>query len=109
MDRNQVIARIEDWERRLDAFYERIDQWYEKLPPHSNQQLFKGSILQRDESPLKDFGIQPRMLPTRAIVYGENRVSFVPSVLWIVGANGRMNVTTNLHRFVLVDMGGAND
>lgn len=107
MNREQVIARIDDWEERLNSLYGQIESWYRDLPASERNQILKGSVLQRDESPMKQFDIQPRMLPTLSVLCGKNRVSFVPSVLWIVGANGRVNATTNKQQFVLVDMGGA--
>lgn len=108
MDREQVIARIEDWERRLDALYAQIDDWYRELPPNSIMQSFSGSVLQLGEQLMKQYDVPPRMLSTRAIVYGKNRVSFSPSVLWTIGANGRVNVSTDARRFILVDVGGVD-
>lgn len=108
MDKDQVIARIEDWERRMEAFYALVDEWYRQLPSNPVQQLYPGTMLQLDEPLMRQFDVPPRMLPTRAVIYGKNRITFFPSALWIIGANGRINVTTNTQRFVLVDMGGAN-
>ena len=108
MNKDQVIAQIEDWERRLNDLFAQIDRWYQELPPSENDNLLKGSVLQHDEAPMRQFDIPPRMLPTRAIIHGGNRVSFVPSVLWIHGANGRVNATTDKMQFMIVDMGGAN-
>lgn len=36
-------------------------------------------------------------------------MSFVPGPLWILGANGRVNVSTNRRQFVLVDLGGKDN
>ena len=110
MDSNQIIARIDDWEGRLKALYALIDEWFLDLPtPDSVKQLLPGTVLQLDEELMREFDVPPRMLPTRPVIYGKNRISFLPSALWIIGGNGRVNVTTNTQRFILVDRGGKNN
>ncbi|MCX7014090.1 MAG: hypothetical protein NTW86_16310 [Candidatus Sumerlaeota bacterium] len=108
MDRNYVIARIDEWENRLDGLYFLIDGWFQELPD-PNKQIFVGSVLQRDEPLMKQYDVPPRMLPTRAILCGKKRISFTPSTLWVIGADGRVNVATNEHQFALVDMRNAQD
>lgn len=109
MNKEYIQARIDDWEQRLNRLYSEIEAWYDQLPDVSPKQFLRGSVLQRDEEPMVEFDITPRMFPTCSIIYGKNRLSFVPNSLWIIGANGRVNVTTNSQGFALVDMGGAND
>lgn len=106
MTRELVVQRVGDWIARLNALYGQIEVWYELLPPARNRQLLRGSILQRDEALMQQFEITPQMIETRSIIYDRNRVSFVPSALWIVGANGRVNVTTADRQYPLVDFGG---
>ncbi|MCA9435843.1 MAG: hypothetical protein KC978_08675 [Candidatus Omnitrophica bacterium] len=104
MNKDQVVAQIEDWEKRLVELYNRIESWYNELPPNETKEFLSGSVLQRDEGPMRRVDVPPRMLPTRSVLYGKNRVSFVPSALWIVGANGRVNATTNRRQFSLIDV-----
>ncbi len=106
MGREQVIAQIDDWENRLKRLYAQIEKWFLELPPVQGQEILKGNVLQHDEPLMREFEVLPRMLPTRAVLYGRNRVSFVPSALWIANANGRVNITTNSGQYVLVDRGG---
>jgi hypothetical protein len=47
--------------------------------------------------------VDPIPLPTLEIIRGKKRVAFVPSALWIIGADGRINVTANASQFILVD------
>lgn len=109
MDKSYVVERIDDWEHRLNALYAQIEAWFNTLPPDPVREILAGSVLQRDEPLMRQFEVPPRLLPTRAILYGKNRLSFVPSALWVIGANGRVNITTNTQQFALVDLGGAMD
>jgi hypothetical protein len=107
MDKEHLISKIDDWEQRLRDLYSQIEEWYRQLPPNNVQDIFRGSMLQVDEPLMRQFEVPPRMLPTCALIYGRNRVSFVPSALWIVKGNGMVIVTTSTHRFFLIDMGKA--
>ncbi|MCX7046056.1 MAG: hypothetical protein NTX50_11300 [Candidatus Sumerlaeota bacterium] len=109
MDKNYVIARIDDWERRLSALHAQIEEWYQLLPPDPVQEIYSGSKLQLDEPLMRQYEVPPRMLPTRAIIYGRSRVSFAPGPLWIREANGQVFVTTSTHQFIVVDRGGDAD
>jgi len=52
------------------------------------------------------FGIEPETVPAMAVRFGRNRVSFVPIGLWLIGSNGRVNITTDKNRYILLDLGG---
>lgn len=106
MTKEQVISRIDDWVHRLEGLYDLVETWFKALPEAPNKEPLEGSVLQRDEPLMRQFDVPPRMIPTRAFLYGKNRVSFVPSALWVIGANGRVNVTVGGQQYILVDMGG---
>jgi hypothetical protein len=103
VDRQQVIVRIEDWISRIEGLYREIREFYERLPEVHSKQILEGSVLQASEEMMEQFDVPPRMIPTLAVLYGKNRVSFVPHGLWIIGSNGRVNITTNRHQYILVD------
>jgi len=106
LDREQVIARVDDWEQRLKGLVELLRAWCNNLPQDEQPSFLEGSLLQVSEEMLEEYDVPLRMLPHCAILYGRNRVSFVPGPLWILGANGRVNASTNKKQFVLVDTGG---
>jgi len=106
MHREQVIERVDDWEKRLNQLIDQLHEWHERLPDAEHKEFLRGEFLQVDEGILQEFGIPPRMLPHCAILHGRNRLSIVAGPLWIIGANGRVHATTNKRQFVLVDLGG---
>jgi hypothetical protein len=99
LDKKRVEARIEDWEKRLNDLCGMVEGFANTC----GKPCLKGQILQRLEQPMMEFEVPPRLLPTIAVLNGMKRVSFVPSTLWILGADGRVNVSTNLHQYILVD------
>ena len=108
VDRERIEWRVRDWIERLNKLYESVKLLLQDRQDRDELKVLKGSTLQRPESLMTQFEVPPEMLPTLAVLKGTNRVSFVPSALWIIGANGRVNVTTNLHQFILVDLGGVD-
>jgi len=112
IDRERVEKRIEDWVLRIKKLYAEIETYYENLPTLSDsptREILRGSILQTVEEPMERCDVLPRMIPTLSILYGKIRVSFVPRGLWILGINGRINITTNTQMYILVDASAYGD
>lgn len=101
-----IITRLKDWKNRLDKLFADVEQWCNDLPEDQHKEILRGSMLQGEEELMEKFDVQPGMVPTIAVLYGRNRVSFVPAALWVIAANGRVNVTTNEDQYILVDLGG---
>jgi hypothetical protein len=97
-----VENRIKDWETRLTELFNTIETWTQGI---QDIQIEHGTVVQRAEMLMRDHNISPRLLPTMWIIIGLHRISFVPSALWVVGANGRVNINTNTRQYALVDMG----
>ena len=103
---SDVRARVTDWIRRLEGLYDQLDEWVRGLPDTTVE---RGELTQLIEHLMEEFNVRPRKVPTYTIFRSKRRrVSFVPSVIWIVGANGRVNITTNTEQYTLVDLGGKN-
>lgn len=101
--KGEVEARVRDWIRRLEELYGRLDKW---LPRDSEAQVRKEHLAQVVEPPMSQFKVAPHRIPTYTVLIGKRRISFVPSALWVVGANGRVNVSTNVRQHMLIDIGG---
>jgi hypothetical protein len=98
----QVANRIDDWVSRLSCLYDSLDEWMESI---SHDRVERGTLRQTVEPFMRQFNIPPRDLPTYTIFQGKKRIEFVPSALWVAGANGRVNVTTSVKQHILVDRG----
>lgn len=102
MNKKDVQDRIRDWIDRLNQLYQRVDDWREHLPDETQAET--ASIVQNTEGLMKEFRVKPRRIPSYAIRMGKEHVSFEPSALWVVGADGRVNITTKKHQYMLVDL-----
>jgi hypothetical protein len=104
MSPEYVSERLDDWVSRLNGLYDQLDLWMAQIP---YDRIQRDALRQAVEPFMRRFHIQPRKVPTYTIFVGNRRVSFVPSVLWVAGANGRVNATTNVKQHILVDRGDA--
>ena len=100
--KSDVVQRLEDWQDRLKKLFDQIDQWRVQTLP--NVESSRDRTFQIEEELMRKFGIKPGTVPTYTITQGSKRLSFVPSGLWIIGANGRVNVVGGKKEFMLVDM-----
>lgn len=98
--REDIIARIHDWNIRLTDLYNRIERWADEM---DGAEVLRTEVPQAREELMQRFGVEPGKLPARAVIQGKRRVSFVPLALWVIGSNGRVNITTNSHSYILLD------
>lgn len=101
--KSHVEARLRDWIRRLNELYAQLDKW---LPAELATGVQKEHLSQVIEPLMSQFKVAPHQMPTYTVLVGKGRLAFVPSALWVVGANGRVNVSTNTRQHMLVDLGG---
>jgi hypothetical protein len=93
-----IEGRLEDWRNRLSRLFTEIAGW---IPPP--WQPHNGKITQRNEELMQRYNIAPRDIETLTLLNGKHRVAFVPSALWIIGADGRVNVTVDASQYILID------
>jgi len=93
-----VEQRLQDWTDRLQRLFAEVAEW---VPP--SWQILHGDVIQRHEELMRRYGISPREVPTFTILKNGHRIAFVPSALWIIGADGRVNVTVDATQYILAD------
>ena len=100
VDATHVRLRIEDWEKRLNGLYNTISQWLPK-----GWTACQGTPVRMREGLMRKFGIEARQLPTLQCVNGKGAViTLEPRALWIIGANGRVDLTFGAQRYLIVDL-----
>ena len=97
--KTRVEKRLTDWRRRLEELYSMIDRWLRDTPGTEGQRIM---VPQIQEPLMRQFGVSSKKLPAYVIKKGARSIRFVPSALWIVGANGRVNISTDRHECILV-------
>ena len=106
MTKRRVEQKVRDWRRRLIELYAEIEGWSRHMRGRASVE--RGVVRQRHEQMMRDFGVAPRDLPTLIVHTDDRRIEFAPSCLWILGANGRVDVSVGDTPHTLVDMGGSD-
>ncbi len=89
IDRAHLERRIEDWRYRIQRLYTQITAWL----PAGWSAMQDGDVVLRDELMLR-FGVPEQFLPVlRLDCGGATRARLEPRALWIIGANGRVDLT----------------
>jgi len=96
-----VEKRIEEWIIRLEDLYQQVESWLQECPDWTG---ITGHIEQLEEELMRQRGVSPRDVPTLVITNGSRDVKLLPSALWIVGANGKVDVLTPAKQYVLFDL-----
>lgn len=99
IDRVHVERRVRDWEVRVSGLYTQIASW---LPPDWTSELEGVAVLR--EPLMEKFGVAERHLPQLALSQGgRKRAMLEPRYLWIIGSNGRLDLTGSIGHFVIND------
>ena len=99
-DRERVLDRITDWERRLTVFFAQIAEWVADQPALCVDQT---RTVTMSEELMRNFGVPDRELPILDVLEnGEVVASFIPRALWIIGADGRVDLITRSGTDILV-------
>nr|WP_294549778.1 hypothetical protein [uncultured Rhodopila sp.] len=97
----EVHERVEDWLRRLDDLFARIRRW---AAAHGLA-MKDGEPRPMLEERMERVGEPARAQPTLVLRSGEGaEVSIKPKALWVIGANGRVDVLSRKNGvYVLID------
>lgn len=99
-DRARVLNRVADWEERLATFFSQIAAWIVERPSLSVDQTRSVTM---SEELMRNYAVPDRELPILDVLEnGEAAASFVPRALWIIGADGRVDLITRSGTDILV-------
>lgn len=95
-----VEKRVSDWEKRINDLYGRVIEWL----PHGWRKKNEQRFVQMHETMMKEHGVGPKKLPILEFE-GPNGVvaQLEPRGLWIIGANGRIDLRIGSEHYVIVD------
>jgi hypothetical protein len=95
----RVQDSVQDWLKRLHSLKNTMQGW---LP--SGLSIVDRPPIPMNEGLMRKFSVPPADMPTFDVQKGSNRVMRVqPKGLWIIGANGRVDLTTATASYILVD------
>ncbi len=98
-DKELTLKRIKDWQKRVKNLYAEIKHW---LP--SQCEVKDGAPTSMFEEMMQIFNINPVNIETIDLFKGNKfLMSFKPKGLWIIGANGRIDIISRKGSFILLD------
>lgn len=100
--KEEIEGRLQDWQQRLLLLYSDIQEW---LPCDMGFEIDTSGTTVMNEELMKQKGVPPVNLPTLKITKdNEVLLLFQPKGLWVIGANGRVDVFGEANNWILVDM-----
>jgi hypothetical protein len=100
---DRVQRRVEDWLERLQNLRAQIEAWL-KQPDLGQLVIVDRAPETMNEELMQRFDVSPQKMSVYEIKSGTQRVLRVqPKGLWIVGANGRVDLITKKSAPILVD------
>lgn len=99
-----------DIEQRANGWIEKIEQLYsfvaETLKDEPNVQYKTDQNMIMHEEMMERHGISPKQVPIFDLfVKNQLKATFKPIGLWVIGANGRVDILTPKGAYILADIG----
>jgi hypothetical protein len=99
IDRGQIERRIDDWQERIRALFGSTIAWAEA----AGWTVRDMGVVEMQEELMRRFHIPARELPIIRLEKDAAFALFKPKGLWVIGANGRIDLYTSKSVFVLID------
>jgi hypothetical protein len=98
--KEQVQKRVQDWKNRLHALFHEISDWAKK----NGWQVNDGGTVRMHEELMQELDVPATEQPMLRLDRERNYALFKPKGLWVIGANGRIDLYTSKGTFIIVDL-----
>lgn len=98
--RELVEARVHNWKNRLHDLFQAVSSWAVKNGWHVDD---SGTVGMHEEL-MQKFGVPATTQPTLRLDGDQGYILFKPKGLWVIGANGRIDLYTSKGTFIIVDL-----
>jgi hypothetical protein len=99
LEPDYIRRRIADWKKRVDSIFDQIRGWaaghgatVEEMPAS-----------EMNEDLLRRHGMKPYMMSSLVVRKDKHIIKVIPSGLWTIGGNGRIDLVTTSGLYALVD------
>jgi hypothetical protein len=100
--KEDVQKRVDDWISRIENVFSLVKY---SLSNHSNIDFVETKKNRMHEELMQKFNVPPVNLPVLEIRKNKELLaSFSPKGLWVIGANGRIDILTKYGSYILVDI-----
>jgi len=102
IDKDHVERRLDDWTKRIRALYASVRSWL----PHGWSATEARTVAMHEQM-MKEVAVPPIDLPVMEISdHGKVKAILEPRGLWIIGANGRIDLLCGDDHYLIVDKAG---
>lgn len=98
--KEDVEARVKDWKYRLHALFKEVSAWAEK----NGWRVDNSGTVGMHEELMEKFEVPATTQPTLRLDSDQGYVLFKPKGLWVIGANGRIDLYTSKGTFIIIDL-----
>lgn len=98
---DDVNRRVEDWLGRLDVLFKKVEAWVKD----GGWSIEPGAPIPMHEEPMQRFGIAESSQPSLSVRSPAGaEIWLKPKGLWVIGANGRVDIFSPKGVFTLIDV-----
>jgi hypothetical protein len=95
-----VEERVQDWKDRLHALFRDVRAW----AIENGWRVDESGTVGMHEELMQQFGVPATEQPTLRLDGADGYALFKPKGLWVIGANGRIDLYTSKGTFIIVDL-----
>lgn len=95
-----VERRVLDWKNRLHALFQEVQTWAKE----NGWRVEDNGSVQMHEELMQKYDVPETEQPTLRLDREDSFALFMPKALWVIGANGRIDLYTSKSLFVIVDL-----
>ncbi len=100
IDKAHIEARVRDWTERVAALFRVVREWASS----ENWRVSDSALVTTHEELAEKAGLPAIQLPTLRLDRSDGAYAlFKPKGLWVIGANGRVDLYTSKGLFIIVD------
>ncbi|MGK7392594.1 MAG: hypothetical protein ACNS60_19730 [Candidatus Cyclobacteriaceae bacterium M2_1C_046] len=101
MDSHYIQKRVDDWNKRIKELIKTFDKWSNNGKEYSVEP--SRNVLMNEEM-MRSFNINPQEVESAMVeMNGKIQLVIKPLALWIIGANGRIDLLSKNGNYILVD------
>ncbi|MCP4348250.1 MAG: hypothetical protein GY795_22410 [Desulfobacterales bacterium] len=102
IDKTYIESRVNDWVKRVEDLYSVVKA---ALANSEGIECKSAKYTTMHEELMQNFGVLPKKVPILDLYKDKTLIaSFKPVGLWVIGANGRIDILTKSGAFILVDV-----
>lgn len=99
--KEHVSKQVKDWKARVNKLYKEVGTWLSDKPEY---RVALGGTIRMYEELMEKYGIAPEKIQTADLYKGDKLIaSFKPVGLWVIGANGRIDLLTPKGSYTILD------